>query len=158
MCLNDSNMTTVVNVRVNCLYVLALCHTSDLSCVYFACHCYNSWDRPVSPWSLYGYAEEKGWMCCNDVLTLFFPWLTSGGLSADPPTAGEESAAGRAEPEEALSHGHPEEDEQSTHAAADHLPCGWSRHPRKQLKPKPHLQVCSICCSGSQNAPYHWQK
>lgn len=72
MCLNDSNMTTAVNVRVNCLYVLALCHTGDLSSVYFACHCYNSWDRPVSPWSLYGYAEEKGWMCCNDVLTLFF--------------------------------------------------------------------------------------
>lgn len=45
MCLNDSNMTTAVNVRVNCLYVLALCHTGDLSSVYFTCHCYNSWDR-----------------------------------------------------------------------------------------------------------------
>lgn len=44
--------------------------------------------------------------------------LASGGRSADPPSAGAESAAGRADPEEAHPHGHPEEKQQTAHPAA----------------------------------------
>lgn len=84
-------------------------------------------------------------LCSNSA----FVDLAAGGCSADPPTAGAESAAGRREPEEALPYGHPEADQQTTHAAA--FPFAHTNPPYNQLEPNLRLQVCRFCTSGSQH-------
>lgn len=76
-------------------------------------------------------------------LSLYFWHLVAGGCSADPPTAGAESAAGRRGSKEALPHGHPEADQQTTHAAA--FPFVHTNAPYDKLEPNLRLQVCSFC-------------
>lgn len=87
-----------------------------------------------------------------------FVRLSSGGPSADSSAAAAESAAGRADPEEALPHGHPEEKQQTTHPAAFEHPFIYTNPSHDQFKPNLHLQICSFCCSNSQHSPcfYYW--
>lgn len=100
---------------------------------------------------MYLFKSFKEMMIHSGVL---FVVLTSGGCSADPPAAAAESAADRAGPEEDLPRGHPEEKQQTTHAAAVHHSCGYLHPTHDQLKPNLHLQICSFCFSGAQYAQY----
>lgn len=90
----------------------------------------------------------------TSVLIDFFYFFPAGGRSADPRAAGAKSAAGRAEPEEALSHGNPEEEQQTAHSAACHHPVVCTSPCYNQLIANLYLQICGFYPSGSQHAAY----
>lgn len=81
--------------------------------------------------------------------------MLTGGRSADPEPAGAEpAAAGRAGPEEVHPPGHPEEAQQTAHAATFQRPLTRpsSDSHRLHLKPRLELQLRGFCRSGPRRS------
>lgn len=78
----------------------------------------------------------------------------TGGRSADPEPAGAEpAAASRADPEEAVPHGHPEETQQAAHPATfGRELVRDSGDSRVHLKPHLQLRLCRFCRSGPEQS------
>lgn len=72
-----------------------------------------------------------------------FSWPLTGGRSADPePTGSSPAAAGWADPEEVLPHGHPEETQQTAHPATFQISFTCTGGSCLRFKPHLQLQLC----------------